>query len=343
VSEIGYPIKIQYQGFNDIVGLFGVNQYSKVVFCIDSNVANVHKALLNNYRSFNSYILPVDGEEAKSLTVLQSLCSFFKQEKLDRHSLVIAVGGGVAGDVVGFAASIYMRGISILHVPTTLLSMVDSSVGAKTAINFDGIKNLLGSFHPPVGVLIDINFLNTLPQKHFNAGFAEIIKHGIIADAKYLESVSSERIDLTKIDKLSQIIDRSIQIKSNVVVSDPKESNIRKTLNFGHTIGHCLEILLDCLHGEAVSMGMMIEAKIAKEVFSQDKTIVGALVQSLSLYNLPTQLPPKINWNEFYNLLIMDKKNRENKFLFALPSEIGKCKYDVPVSVELIRSVIEQE
>ena len=343
MSSIGYPIKIQYQGFKDILDLFCVDKYSQIVFCVDSNVSSSHKSLLQNYDLYKSYVLPIDGEEAKSLDVLQSLCSFFKQQKLDRHSLVIAVGGGVTGDVVGFATSIYMRGISVLHVPTTLLSMVDSSVGAKTAINFDGVKNLLGAFHPPAGVLIDVDFLKTLPNKHYNAGFAEIIKHGVISDAKYLDSVISEYIDFSNIQKISAIIDGSVKIKSKVVIEDPKESNIRKTLNFGHTIGHCLEVLLNCLHGEAIAIGMALESKIAKIIFNQDSTIIDIINKSLSLYNLPSQLPTQINWNEFYNLLLLDKKNKQNQFLFALPSSIGVCKYDVPVPVDVIRAVLEQK
>lgn len=342
MSNIGYPIKIEFQGFRKIRDTFNLSQYSNIVLCVDPEVAKLYKEMFE-VDGQKMFVLPKVGEESKSISVLQEICEFFKKSKVDRHTVIVSVGGGVTGDVVGFAAAIYMRGIAVLHVPTTLLSMVDSSVGAKTAINFSGVKNLIGAFHPPIGVLIDVDFLITLPKNQFYSGFAEVIKHGVISDTEYFKTVSNQTIDVSDVELLSSVISKSIQIKSAVVVADPKESGIRKILNFGHTIGHCIESLTGKLHGEAVAIGMVLEAKLASMVLATDSNLIELIKEALNKYNLPTSLENKIKWESFSQLLLLDKKNKDQTILFALPSKLGSCQYDIPVSLEMVRSVVEGE
>ena len=221
--------------------LIALERYSSVVVVADSGASAALKRLTETLKTPNARILVLEGgERMKDSTGLQGVWEFFVAQRLDRRSLVITLGGGALSDLVGFAAATYMRGIAFMHLPTTLLAQVDASIGGKSGINFMGVKNLLGSIMQPIGIVVDIDTLATLPARELRSGFAEIIKHGLIADADYFERVTARAYSAHSPDQLVDIILRSCEIKKDIVEADETEQGVRKTLNFGHTIGHAI-------------------------------------------------------------------------------------------------------
>jgi 3-dehydroquinate synthase len=262
----------------------------------------------------------------------------------DKQSLVVNLGGGVIGDMGGFAASTYMRGVDYLNIPTTLLAQVDASIGGKTGIDFAGIKNLIGTFHQPVAVVIDTQTLATLPKREFLSGFAEIIKHGLIRDKKYYQEVTKKHPLKLSQDELVDIIARSCKIKAEIVESDPRESAYRKLLNFGHTIGHAIESLSleSCapfLHGEAVSIGMLVEAKISQLDGMLSLPELQRIHQGLIKTDLPVYLT-NIEIAKILKKVQSDKKNEKGKVNFTLLQKIGKAVYNQNVSENVIIEAI---
>tara|TARA_Y100001968_G_C19336018_1_gene706892 strand:- start:485 stop:1267 length:783 start_codon:yes stop_codon:yes gene_type:complete len=251
---------------------------------------------------------------------------------------MIALGGGIVGDVTGFAAATWLRGIEYLQIPTTLLSMVDSSVGGKTAVNHPKGKNLIGAFYQPKAVFIDPETLVTLPTREFKAGMAEVIKYGIIKDKALFEYLENEenrdKILNLENESLMKIINNSIQTKACIVSEDEKENGIRAILNYGHSFGHVIENLCgygEYLHGEAISIGMKIAGDIAAEKnlwLKEDSLRQNSLIKS---YGLPTQIP-RIKKNSVMTILMGDKKVRDGKMRFILPREIGEV--DIFTDVE---------
>ena len=247
-----------------------------------------------------------------------------------RDSAVIALGGGVVGDLAGFVAATFMRGVPVLQVPTTLVAMVDASIGGKTAVDTPAGKNLVGAFHPPVAVVIDPHLLATLPLRELRAGFAEVVKHCVIADEPYLREVASNFSELlsargsTGARMLSAIV-RSVEIKADVVSRDEREDGLRKVLNFGHTIGHAVEMVsgFSLLHGEAVAIGMALESRLAEQIGLARTGTAATIAGALQAAGLPTALPPGFERDAVIEAMRSDKKVRSGKTRFSLPLSIG--------------------
>ena len=285
------------------------------------------------------FIFP-HGESSKNAENFLSLLSFLAEEKISRADTVVALGGGVTGDLAGFAAASYMRGIRFVQVPTTLLAAVDSSVGGKTAINLAAGKNLAGAFYQPDLVLCDVSTLSTLPPEIFRDGCAEVIKHGMIKDYKLFESLK------TPIHaQLEEIIARNVEIKSEIVAEDEFEKGKRKLLNFGHTVAHAIEALSGyrISHGQAVAAGMAIETRVSFRLGLCDKKCLGELLKMLELYELPVNTSYEAD--ELARACLIDKK-RDGKYLSMIfPLAVGLCIYkDMPVSEleDLIRYGLEE-
>ncbi len=255
-----------------------------------------------------------DGEQAKKSDILQSLWQAFYDHGLDSHSLVIALGGGSVGDVAGFAAATFMRGIDIIQVPTTLLGMVDSAIGGKTAINFAGVKNAVGALHHPIVVLVDPNCLSTLPPREFSSGMAEAIKSAMIGDPHLFDLLERGEADI------ETVIRRSAQVKIDVV-----NKGIRDHLNYGHTFGHALEALSNysMAHGEAVSIGMNCAARLSVQLGIADEDLVGRQEAVCKAAGLPTELPD-FPGEQIVAAMRRDKKSIDGQLRLVLPEKIGK-------------------
>jgi 3-dehydroquinate synthase len=267
------------------------------------------------------------GERSKSIAVLNRVWEQMLHGHTDRHSTLFAVGGGVVGDVGGFAAATYARGIPFVQVPTSLLAQVDSSVGGKTGINLSAAKNMVGAFWQPQLVVADLDTVNTLPRREFTAGLAEVVKHGVIADAGLFQQLEqlAETLDSATAD-LGGIIQRCVQIKANIVAADERESTgIRAQLNYGHTIGHALEITLaagQLLHGEAIAIGMHCAAQIAVARGMLAAEFVPRQQGLLRALGLPTQ-PPRIDLDRIWEAITHDKKATQDQVSFVLPRALG--------------------
>jgi 3-dehydroquinate synthase len=270
------------------------------------------------------------GEASKTRDMWIRLTDQMLARGYGRDSAVIALGGGVVGDLGGFVAATFMRGIPVVQVPTTLVAMVDASIGGKTAVDTFAGKNLVGAFHPPATVLIDPQLLATLPLRELRAGFAEIIKHGVIADEPYLFQVASSASDLLSpggamSDRMVSLIVRSVEIKADVVSRDEREEGLRKVLNFGHTIGHAVEMVsgYSLLHGEAVAIGMALETKLAERIGLAQTGTAATVIRTLQAAGLPTDLPKECGPEAVIEAMRSDKKGRSGKMMFALPLRIG--------------------
>ncbi|NER90277.1 3-dehydroquinate synthase [Moorena sp. SIO3A2] len=296
----------------------------------------------------SSLTLPA-GERYKTLKSIQKIYDVALENRLERSSTLVALGGGVIGDMTGFAAATWLRGINFVQVPTSLLAMVDASVGGKTGVNHPKGKNLIGAFHQPQFVLIDPSVLKTLPARELRAGMAEVIKYGIIWDEElFVKLEESKRLDqlrYLKKDLLETILSRSCQAKADVVSQDEKEAGIRAILNYGHTIGHAVESLTGYKlvnHGEAVGIGMVAAGQIAvalqmwqpEEAERQDALITKA--------GLPTKLPSGLDIDAIIDTLQTDKKVKDGKVRFVLPTKIGEVTLTDQVPTDLIREVLRQ-
>lgn len=268
------------------------------------------------------------GERSKNLAAVGRLYDAFLEAKLDRKSLVVAVGGGVLGDLVGFAAATYLRGIAFVQVPTTLLAQVDSSIGGKTGVDLPQGKNLVGAFHQPNVVLIDPLTLRTLPARELRSGFAEVIKYGIIYDAAFFSFLRENRSELRtgRGAAIHHAIARSCEIKADVVSQDETEQGLRAILNFGHTIGHALETLTHYRrykHGEAIAIGMLTECLIGEEMGISPPDVFQELLAIFTAFGLPTEFPADIDADSVLRASQKDKKTVGGKLFFVLPERIG--------------------
>ncbi|MEY4668128.1 MAG: hypothetical protein RL518_827 [Pseudomonadota bacterium] len=322
--------------------LISLSKYSSVVVVADAGASNAKERVCAALSIPSSRVRSLPGGESqKNVHELIHLWEFFVEQKLDRKSLVITVGGGATSDLVGFAAGTYMRGISFLHVPSTLLAQVDASIGGKAGINFQGVKNLIGSIAQPVGIVIDIDCLQTLPERELRSGFAEIVKHGLIADRGYYERVSSRECTTWTADDMVEIVYRSCEIKKGVVESDETEQGPRKTLNFGHSIGHAVESFAlthgpALTHGEAIAIGMFGEAYISHRIGKLSMTDLNTIDAGLRAAGLPTRLPVSIPTAELRALISKDKKNVGGNVKWTLLDGIGSALFDVVIPEELI-------
>ncbi|MEH2423729.1 MAG: 3-dehydroquinate synthase [Nostoc sp.] len=288
------------------------------------------------------------GERYKTLNSIQKLYDIALENRLERSSTMVALGGGVIGDMTGFAAATWLRGINVVQVPTTLLAMVDSAIGGKTGVNHPHGKNLIGSFHQPRLVLIDPDILKTLPMREFRAGMAEVIKYGVIWDAElFAQLEASKRLDqlrYVKPELINNILTSSCQAKADVVSKDEKEGGLRAILNYGHTIGHAVESLTGYRlvnHGEAVAIGMVAAGQIAVDLGlwqKEDTERQNALIQKTGL---PTQFPAGVDIEEIIQALQLDKKVKAGKVQFVLPTEIGVVTVTDEVPSDIIRQVLQ--
>ncbi|MBA3645173.1 MAG: 3-dehydroquinate synthase [Gemmatimonadaceae bacterium] len=271
---------------------------------------------------------------------------------LGRDSTIVALGGGVVGDLAGFVAATYMRGVPFVQVPTTLVAMVDAAIGGKTGVDTLAGKNLVGCFHMPAAVLIDPQVLVTLPLRELRAGFAEVIKCGVVADTAYFELVRQAMPELLSgaigsSDRLEPLLVRGIGIKVSIVVKDERESGLRKVLNFGHTIGHAVEKTTgySLLHGEAVAIGMAVESRLAERIGAAEPGTAARIEDALNIAGLPARIPPQCSPQQLLDAMRSDKKGREGKIRFALPTKVGEMAKDgddwsVPVADQLIMEVL---
>ncbi len=308
---------------------------NKVAIVTNPTVSAFHlKKVLNSIKAPQVEVIEVpDGEEYKNIdTVLSILDSLFKA-KFDRKSTLIALGGGVIGDMTGFTASMYQRGIDFVQMPTTLLSQVDASVGGKTGVNNKFGKNLIGAFYQPKAVYIDPRFLDTLPKREFAAGIAEVIKMAVMFDKDFYDFLKNA--DFNKKEDVINIIAKSVTLKANVVNQDEKESGIRAVLNYGHTFGHVVENLTNYttyLHGEAVAIGMVMANELAVKLNLLSKEDAQDIKELLIKSDLPVDF--KIdNIEDFYEHFYLDKKSSNGSIAFILPNkEIGTniIKRDIP-------------
>ena len=294
-------------------------------------------------------ILPA-GEQYKNMASIEKIHDVAYENRLERSSAMVALGGGVIGDMTGFAASTWLRGIAVVQVPTSLLAMVDASMGGKTGVNHPKGKNLIGAFHQPRIVLIDPEVLETLPVREFRAGVAEVIKYGVIWDEPLFDALeAAERLDdYTKVsDELLQaMLTHSCQSKADVVSQDVKEAGIRAILNYGHTVGHAVESLTGYSvinHGEAVAIGMVAAAKIAEAMDESDWDAASTQRQQVLLEKtqLPTELPADISIGDILVALRSDKKVKEGKVRFVLPKKLGEAFVTDQVRDEDARRVLK--
>ncbi len=312
-------------------------------FYLDTVVKSLQEADWDVYTA----IVP-DGEKYKSQAEVSKLYNICIEKKLDRKSTILALGGGVIGDLAGFLAATIFRGVSFIQVPTTLLAQVDASIGGKVGINHPRGKNLIGAFYQPKAVLIDLNVLKTLPQRELKIGLAETIKYGVIRDKDlffYLEK-NIQRIKDLDLVCLEHIIQRADAIKALVVQKDEQEKDLRRILNYGHTAGHVIETMMGYKgykHGEAVAIGMVVANRIAQKLGMlkvQDAQRIKKLIEAAGL---PTEVEEKLALDEFINILKLDKKVEAGKINFVLPTEIGEVvvRNDVPEEIvgEIIKDV----
>jgi len=280
-----------------------------------------------------SVILIPDGEEYKDLLWASYIYGELLAQRLDRASAVIALGGGVIGDMAGFVASTYMRGISFIQVPTTLLAQVDSSVGGKTGLNHPMGKNMIGTFYQPKIVWADVNTLRTLPKREFVAGMAEVIKYGVIWDEAFFRFIAENNEKILSLDggTVAYVIRRSCEIKADVVSKDERESGLRAILNYGHTIGHAIETATgytSYLHGEAVAIGMCHEAKLSSLCCLMDKEEAERVRFLIDSYNLPSEMPPGIDPEKILLAMQIDKKAIAGRLKFVLPEKVGSVRLE---------------
>ncbi|MGB6328745.1 MAG: 3-dehydroquinate synthase [Halarcobacter sp.] len=306
----------------------------KVVLVTNPTVSGLHLEYLKekiSAKEFSVVTVP-DGEKYKNLETLNTILDHCFEEKLNRSSLLLAFGGGVIGDMTGFAASIYQRGIDFIQIPTTLLSQVDASVGGKTGINNKYGKNLLGAFHQPRAVYIDPYFLTTLPKRELGAGIAEIVKMAVTFNEDFF--LWLENNDLNDSENIKIAIAKSVETKAWVVSQDEKEKGLRAALNYGHTFGHVIEKetkYKTYLHGEAVGIGMVMANALAVRVGKMSEENALRVKKLLEKYEIPTSYKIE-NVENFYEDFFLDKKSLDNKIKFIIPKEIGDCEITDKIS-----------
>jgi 3-dehydroquinate synthase len=309
---------------------------ARYVLVTDAHIAPVHgRRLLGALRrrglATDCVILPA-GERHKSRRTRDGLEDRLIELGADRATALVALGGGVVGDVTGFVAATFHRGIPYVQVPTTLVGMVDSAIGGKTAINHPAGKNLIGAYHPPAAVYIDVDYLKSLPAREFRSGLAEVVKCGVIADPGLFETLerSADRVLRRDPDLLVRLIDASVRLKVRVVTADPRETGRRKVLNFGHTIGHALETLgrYRLAHGEAVAIGMVAEARIAARAGLAPESLAERIARLLGTLGLPTAIPARFTPAAILQVARRDKKARLGKIAYALPARLGAMAHD---------------
>ena len=334
------------KGWNRLENIIESNRYTSIFVLTDGNTNRHCLPLFDNHFQYAYTLLTMKaGEINKHLATCESLWASLSKQGADRNSLLINLGGGVVTDLGGFVACTYKRGIDFINIPTSLLAMVDASVGGKTGVDFQGLKNQIGIIKEPEFVVIDDAFLQTLPHNERKSGYAEMLKHGLIADANYFSVLSSKSIDIS--DKMIDNIRHSVRIKIQVVTEDPFEKGLRKILNYGHTLGHAIEthfleqpIKKHLLHGEAIAIGMIMEAELSCRTINltvEERDRIKTVFSSI--YN-----PVSFTENDIIaikGLLKHDKKNQSHQVRFVLLQAIGKPVIDCLVSDEDINAAFQ--
>lgn len=330
---------------NSLLNLYTKNR--PVFFIVDENVFNYYSKKIidpfkNSIDKLNYFIIP-SGEKNKSISIYEKIIGKLIDYKYNRDSVLISIGGGVVGDIAAFVASTYMRGIDIIHMPTTLLAQVDSSIGGKTGINYKGLKNLIGTFYHPKAVLIDTNILNTLPDREYTAAYGEIIKYGMLSDYKILVDLEkNHKGHINKSINLDDIILKCIKIKEEIVVKDETDFGIRRTLNLGHTFAHGIESTTrfnEFFHGEAVALGLFLASKLSfnLNLITEDYyKFIYNLIQKY--FNNIFQVPLDIK--QILKSMSMDKKNKDDSITFILPVGKEQVKVCNNIPMEIINKVI---
>ncbi len=337
----GYKVLFSKTAYDDLRSMLETMAYSSIFILVDTNTEKHCLPLfLNNFSDLKqSNVLKIDaGEENKNLESCQGVWQKLSDLGADRKSLLINLGGGVVTDLGGFVAAAFKRGIDFVNVPTTLLSMVDASVGGKTGVDLGGLKNQIGIITHPKMVIIDVEYLNTLPDNEYKSGYAEMLKHGIIQDKDYFHELSEFKS--LKEGNIEDYIHHSVEIKNAVVTQDLYESKLRKILNFGHTLGHAIEThsltqtnKKNLLHGEAIAIGMITEAYLATQLSGLD------MKEAEEIKNVFLSIFPRVNFTKedltsIIDLLRYDKKNSHGKVKFVLLHRIGHPAIDVEVQQE---------
>lgn len=347
LEERSYPIYITTDYDNLWKCLESTKISGKVVLITDTNVDKVQAdACMEGLKGYNfpvfKYVIQA-GESNKTLDTVKDIYKFLIENKLDRKSTLIALGGGVVGDITGFTAATFYRGINFVQIPTTLLAQADSSVGGKTGVDFEGHKNAVGAFYQPKFVYINVNTLKTLPVREMASGLAEVIKHGIIMDKDFLEYIdyNMEKIFEFNENVLQYLAKVNCSIKGRVVEEDEKESGLRAILNFGHTYGHAIESASNfrLLHGECVSLGMVAAFKTAQHLNMVNGEDIKTVINALKKAGLPVKLEG-VDEDRIYEEMYSDKKVKNGKLMFILPKKIGEV-FQVALEDEsLIKKVI---
>lgn len=283
------------------------------------------------------------GEHNKNFLAIEKILACLMSARANRLSTIIALGGGVVGDLAGFAAAIYMRGINWIQIPTTLIAQVDSAYGGKTACNYQDKKNVLGAFHFPKAVLVDPEYVQTLSSREYNSGLAEVVKYGVACDKGFFEWLELNKYDIKNRNSyvLQALVETCCEIKTNIVIRDPKDQNERMILNFGHSFGHALEAATSFsvyLHGEAVSIGMLLATLLAVRIGILERNVLDRLRELLEYFELPiTGLPI----NVLYDYMVNDKKNHDYTLKLILPYALGKVKLVADISREYLEDLLQ--
>jgi len=347
LSERSYPIYIatDFNTLGKCIQSAGVN--GKIVVVTDSNVDRLYSGtcvdvLAAHGFDVHKYVIEA-GEKSKNLDTIRDIYKFLIDVKLDRSSALLALGGGVVGDITGFAAATFLRGISFIQVPTSLLAQVDSSVGGKVGVDFEGSKNIIGAFYQPKLVYLNVNTLSSLPKRELQSGLAEVIKHGIIADRSFYEYIENNLNKIMELDEntMQYVARTNCLIKGNIVEQDEKESHLRAVLNFGHTIGHAVESVsnFELLHGECVSIGMVGAFKMAEYLGMVDEKDTGRVSETLASAGLPIKIR-NLDIEKVFEQMFYDKKIRNERLTFVLPKGIGDVIQVKIDDTELIKKVL---
>ncbi len=345
-------IERDYNKLSDILNELQITN-GKVMVITDSNVESYHLTdILLKVREYTNHVYSFvmeAGENHKNLDTVSDIYEQLIQNKFDRNDVLLALGGGVVGDITGFAAATYLRGIRFVQLPTSLLAMVDSSIGGKTGVDFRAYKNMVGSFHQPQAVYINLSVLSTLPDREFYSGFGEIIKHGLIRNQEYALSLK-DNVTVARnrnLDTLEEIVHQSCLVKQAVVENDPTEKNERALLNFGHTIGHAVEKFMNftLLHGECVAIGMVAASYISylKGTISEDG--LKRIIHLIEAYQLPIHFnmdinQQKIDSSEILSIIKHDKKMISGQIRFILLKELGNAYIDQTVTEDEMTKAI---
>jgi 3-dehydroquinate synthase len=334
-------INIYQNSIQELISFITTNNFSKIAVIVDQNTQlHCYSFLVNRLPEHTTIVISA-GEEYKNLDTCNQIWQHLTDEAFDRKSLVINLGGGVIGDMGGFCAATYKRGISFIQIPTTLLSMVDASAGGKLGIDFQGYKNHIGVFQLPSYICIYPIFLQTLAKRELRSGFAEVIKHCLIADAQMWDDIKKfDPKDLVNKDfNWDFIIQHSIQIKSKIVETDPTEMGLRKILNFGHTLGHAVESYFlpipaqKLLHGEAIAIGMICESFLSfKQNYISSEDLANITQFIIKIYGKPLISAAEID--KIIPLTLQDKKNSHGSVKFSLLKSVGNCGFDINITAD---------